>query len=261
MNEGYVKLFNSILISSVWQEDDATRLLWIAMLALADKNGHVTGSVPGLAHVARIPVPSCQKALAILSAPDPDSQNPVNEGRRIAAAERGWIVLNYKDWRKRLSAEDRREYKRLKQQEYRDKEAEVSTLSTSGRSDTMAEADSRVQSTKKGDTPFKPPSVADGLAYAKEIGWSQKEFEGWYDHFQSNGWKVGGKAPMKDWKAAMRNGARRHAPKSEAPASTGSSDAYRLKKMEKEAAARSAYFKRSEELAELRKQDQLKQAQ
>ena len=25
------------------------------------------------------------------------------------------------------------------------------------------------------------------------------------DHFNSNGWKVGGKAPMKDWKAAVRN--------------------------------------------------------
>lgn len=25
-----------------------------------------------------------------------------------------------------------------------------------------------------------------------------------YDHFESNGWKIGGKAQMKDWKAAMR---------------------------------------------------------
>lgn len=26
-----------------------------------------------------------------------------------------------------------------------------------------------------------------------------------YDHFSSNGWKVSGKAPMKDWKASVRN--------------------------------------------------------
>jgi hypothetical protein len=26
-----------------------------------------------------------------------------------------------------------------------------------------------------------------------------------YDYFESNGWKVGGKAPMRDWKAAARN--------------------------------------------------------
>lgn len=30
-----------------------------------------------------------------------------------------------------------------------------------------------------------------------------------FDHFESNGWKVGGKAAMKDWKAAARNWSRR----------------------------------------------------
>ncbi len=165
MNEGYVKLFNSILISSVWQEDDATRLLWITMLALADKDGYVVGSVPGLAHVARIPVPSCQKALAILAAPDPDSQNPLNEGRRIAVAERGWVVLNYRDWRKRLSAEDRKEYKRLKQQEYRDK---VSTLSTGGQNGYNTEAEAEADSnTRKKET--LAPSVPKPLDFLEGL--------------------------------------------------------------------------------------------
>ena len=144
MNESYVKLFNSILISSVWQEDEATRLLWITMLALADRTGHVMGSVPGIAHVARIPLPSCEKALAILMAPDSSSQNPANEGRRIAEAERGWVVLNYKDWRDRLSKEDRREYKRLKQREYRAKNSPlippVDTVDTSRGREQIAEA-------------------------------------------------------------------------------------------------------------------------
>jgi hypothetical protein len=31
------------------------------------------------------------------------------------------------------------------------------------------------------------------------------EAEKFFNHFQSNGWKVGGRAPMKDWKAAARN--------------------------------------------------------
>ena len=31
------------------------------------------------------------------------------------------------------------------------------------------------------------------------------EGEKFYDHFNSNGWKVGGKAPMKDWKSAVNN--------------------------------------------------------
>ena len=29
--------------------------------------------------------------------------------------------------------------------------------------------------------------------------------EQFYNHFESNGWLVGGKAKMKDWKAAARN--------------------------------------------------------
>ena len=31
------------------------------------------------------------------------------------------------------------------------------------------------------------------------------EAQKFFNHFESNGWKVGGKSPMKDWKAAARN--------------------------------------------------------
>ena len=31
------------------------------------------------------------------------------------------------------------------------------------------------------------------------------EAEKFYDHFNSNGWKVGGKAQMKDWRSAVNN--------------------------------------------------------
>lgn len=35
------------------------------------------------------------------------------------------------------------------------------------------------------------------------------EAEKYWDHFKGNGWKVGGRAPMQDWKATARNWARR----------------------------------------------------
>ena len=38
------------------------------------------------------------------------------------------------------------------------------------------------------------------------------EAEKFYNHFTSNGWKVGGKAPMKNWKAAAKNWATRVVP-------------------------------------------------
>lgn len=50
-----------------------------------------------------------------------------------------------------------------------------------------------------------PPSREDLNAYAAEIGLPSSEVDTFVDHFASNGWKVGGKSPMKDWAAALRN--------------------------------------------------------
>jgi hypothetical protein len=51
------------------------------------------------------------------------------------------------------------------------------------------------------------PEWEEALAYAKEIGFPEAQLRTWYDHFESNGWKVGkARTPMKDWRAAIRNG-------------------------------------------------------
>ena len=44
----YTKLSSTIINSTVWQEGLATKVVWITMLALADKHGEVMASVPGL---------------------------------------------------------------------------------------------------------------------------------------------------------------------------------------------------------------------
>ncbi len=55
---------------------------------------------------------------------------------------------------------------------------------------------------------FTPPSVEDVRVYCQESG-HRIDAEMFIDHYTSNGWKVGGKSPMKDWKAAVRNWERR----------------------------------------------------
>ncbi len=50
---------------------------------------------------------------------------------------------------------------------------------------------------------FSPPGVDEVRAYCAEKGYSIDP-EHFVDHYTANGWKVG-KAPMKDWKAAVRN--------------------------------------------------------
>jgi hypothetical protein len=54
------------------------------------------------------------------------------------------------------------------------------------------------------------PALTEWSDYAKSIGWIGKDVQSAFDHYESNGWKVGGRAPVKDWKAAARNCFRRN---------------------------------------------------
>lgn len=103
---GWVKLFGSIVTSSVWCEDDKTLRVWIAFLALSDSEGRVEGSVPGLANVCRVTADEMRAALAKLSSPDPDSRTPDHEGRRLEAIPGGWLILNYRLYRDRGQAKE-----------------------------------------------------------------------------------------------------------------------------------------------------------
>ncbi len=116
---GYTKLFSSILASTVWREDNDTRIVWITMLAMADKNGLVEASVPGLADFARVPIQRARKALEKLSDRDPDSRSKTDDGRRIRETDGGWIITNHSKYRAKMGADERREYNRIKQAEHR----------------------------------------------------------------------------------------------------------------------------------------------
>ncbi len=103
---GWTKLFGSIVTSSVWCEDDKTLRVWVAMLATADADGVVEGSIPGFANLARVEPPDLRTAIARLSAPDPDSRTTDHEGRRIESIPGGWRVLNYSSYRSRGQAKE-----------------------------------------------------------------------------------------------------------------------------------------------------------
>ena len=120
---GWTKLFSSIVTSSVWCTDDRTFRVWIALLALSDKEGVVDGSVPGMANLCRLSVKEMRAALKKLSSPDPDSRTPEFEGRRIEAIEGGWRILNYEKYRQKAMAGEGsrapyyREYRKRKRAE------------------------------------------------------------------------------------------------------------------------------------------------
>mgnify|MGYP004624300969 CR=1 FL=1 len=56
---------------------------------------------------------------------------------------------------------------------------------------------------------FTPPSEDEAITYFCAQGSSATEAKSFVDYFTANGWKVGGRACMKDWQAAARNWIRR----------------------------------------------------
>lgn len=60
------------------------------------------------------------------------------------------------------------------------------------------------ENNNRGRKKFTPPSLEEVQAYVFEKN-INIDAEAFFDHFTSNGWLVGGKSKMKDWKAAVRN--------------------------------------------------------
>lgn len=50
-----------------------------------------------------------------------------------------------------------------------------------------------------------PPSLAEAILFFKEKNKTDLEAKKFFNHFESNGWMVGGKSKMKNWQAAARN--------------------------------------------------------
>ena len=121
----FTKLYSSLCLSSVWSEDPPTRILWITLLASADRKGFVYGSPVGLAAVARLPLDDVKASLEKLASPDPESSdlqmNPDNEGRRIRPIDGGWLIINYVRYRDIRDADARREQNREAQARFRAK--------------------------------------------------------------------------------------------------------------------------------------------
>lgn len=121
----YTKLFNSIVTSTIWTEDDKTRILWITMLAMSDQHGEVHASIPGLARIAGISTESAEIAIEKFMSPDPYSRTPDNEGRRIAEIDGGWEILNHRKYRIMASKEDAKSANSARVQRHRERNANV----------------------------------------------------------------------------------------------------------------------------------------
>jgi len=182
---GYTKLFNAIVTSTIWREDDKTRLVWITMLAIKDRFHRVYASIPGLADLARVSITDCQMALQKLQEPDEFSRSCEFEGRRIKPIDGGWEILNGEKYRQLASKDELREKwasdKRRRRSKSLGKErtvhqdsgqsTKVLKKSTYTDTDTDTDTEGMSSSTSSQKTPLHPPNPPEG-GKRGETDWS-----------------------------------------------------------------------------------------
>lgn len=115
----FTKLDSSLTASSIWAEPDSVRIVWVTMLSMADKEGNVKASVPGLAHLARKTIAETEHALSVLSAPDVHSGRKELEGRRITEVAGGWHLVTHAFYRESGMSDETKKYWRDKKKAQR----------------------------------------------------------------------------------------------------------------------------------------------
>lgn len=89
------RISSSILDSSLWGHPPAVRCVWVAMVGMADRIGHVKASIPGLARRANVTLAECEEALQLFLSEDLYSRSKEYGGRRIMVVDGGWALINY----------------------------------------------------------------------------------------------------------------------------------------------------------------------
>lgn len=118
----YTKLSSSLTASSLWNETDVVRIVFITMLSLSNSDGDMKASVVGLAHLSRKTLAETESALAVLAGPDPHSGRKELDGRRIVSIEGGWHIVTHEFYREMGMSEDSKRYWREKKREQRSKQ-------------------------------------------------------------------------------------------------------------------------------------------
>jgi hypothetical protein len=201
---GYTKLFGSIIYSTIWRESKDTKILWVTMLALANRHGEVAASIPGLADAARLTIDETLVSLEVLESADPFSRNKDNGGRRIGVIDGGWRILNYSVYRAKMrkDAEYYREYRATKCNQVQPSATTHNHLPTISKAKAKAKAETKEEKKKeekKRASPFVPPTVEEVEQYCKDKGYevNAKQF---IEYYAVAKWHDAKGNPVKSWK-------------------------------------------------------------
>jgi len=102
------------------------------MLAMANRDGIVEATIPGLADRARISIEQCESALERFQQPDKYSWSQEEEGRRVKKVDGGWFLVNHFKYKALLSEETQRERTRLRVEKLRSVRKSVTPVTGNG---------------------------------------------------------------------------------------------------------------------------------
>jgi hypothetical protein len=112
MTESFVPIFSPVINSSLWEESAATRLVFLTMLSLKDRD-HIfrCKTIEGAARSANLALDDVRAAINVLESPDRRNSDQPHEGRRIARTPEGWLILNGQKYQDKMQEIFRRGYK------------------------------------------------------------------------------------------------------------------------------------------------------
>ena len=222
----YAKLFSRITESSLMEEPIETRYVFLTLLAIADPRGHLIGTDVALARRINVPLDTFQDSVRRLMKPDPDSNSPVEQGRRLVPSDcgRGYRLVNYVAYRDTRDEEHRRNYMRQYMAQKRQGEATEAAIVNPGSSVStckqllaQAEAEAEAEASPSLSAGAEPPAVDKSLpahfpeipswpavkACAARIGLPEWRAELWFNEMEGCGWQDKRQRRVCKWQSVL----------------------------------------------------------
>ncbi len=186
----YAKVFNQIFDSSIVERPE-TRFTFVDMLILADVNGVVDMTHEAIARRTNRPIELIRQTISELEGPDPRSRTPDYEGARIKRLDEhrdwGWFIVNYENFRKLASEEQRREKTKLRVRRHRNKECNT-PVTLSNDSPYTSSSSSSVHTLEELEK------------YCTSLGLPASDGEAMFLHWEEHKWPKNWKLTIKKWK-------------------------------------------------------------
>jgi hypothetical protein len=183
----FAKIFTKILDSSL-ADNPKLRHLFMDLLLLADMDGTITQTESAIARRINCPVDDVTEGIRLLCLSDGNSQSDAEDGRRLIPLEgaRGWLVVNYQQYRETRCKEDERARTRERVRLHRQRAKEqqvvkpVTDVTDVTQCNDIGEGDAKADTKKKKKAPQPPkgelPFVSDSFKEAWQ-DWEQHRKE------------------------------------------------------------------------------------